>query len=278
MQSIKRKLKKLLQLIGYFLVKIGKPDSPFQRSTESRQRFLELASEASKIIYPEVDEYETYTGYKINNEWLEKLALHTQVVIKESKLCYAHGRVIYSALSEYLSKLNDEEKSSVTIVETGTARGFSAICMAKAFEDNNASGKIVTFDLISNEDEMYWNCIDDVDGSNSRLSLLDPWKKLVDNYLIFIEGNTRETLGKFSTGRVNFAFLDGAHTYEDVMYEFNQLKDKQIKGDMIVYDDYSPNIFPGIVKAVDHICEQHGYRRYNITSEGERAYVLATKE
>ena len=62
------------------------------------------------------------------------------------------------------------------------------------------------------------------------------------------------------------------------MYEFNQLKDKQIKGDMIVYDDYSPNIFPGIVKAVDHICEQHGYRRYNITSEGERAYVLATKE
>ena len=61
--------------------------------------------------------------------------------------------------------------------------------MAKAFEDNNASGKIVTFDLISNEDEMYWNCIDDVDGSNSRLSLLDPWKKLVDNYLIFIRSS-----------------------------------------------------------------------------------------
>ena len=51
-----------------------------------------------------------------------------------------------------------------------------------------------------------------------------------------------------------------------------------IKGDVIVYDDYSPNTFPGIVEAVDHICKDHGYKRHDISSEGERAYVIATKQ
>jgi len=277
MKAIKRKFKKLLQLIGYFLINLGRPDSPFLKTTGTKDQFMKLASEASNSNYPEVDDYESLTGYKIDNQWLEQLALHTQIVIKESKLCYAHGRIVYSALSTYLASLSADEKEGVTILETGTARGFSSLCMAKAFEDNGATGKIVTFDLISNEDTMFWNCIDDFDGPKSRLVLLEKWKHLVDKYLIFIEGNTRETLKTFSSGRINFAFLDGAHTYDDVIYEFNQIKDKQVQGDVIVYDDYSPSIFPGIVKAVDYICKNHGYTRHDISSEGERSYVIATK-
>jgi len=76
---------------------------------------------------------------------------------------------------------------------------------------------------------------------------------------------------------VNFAFLDGAHTYNDVMFEFSQIKDKQIKGDVIVYDDYSPNLFPGIVSAVDDICKTHNYKKEVLVSEENRAYVVATK-
>jgi len=278
MKTLKRRIKKILQVFGYFLVSKGKPDSPFNKTKGTKEGFLKLALDASLQEYKEVKDYEDLTGFKVDEAWLNELALHTQIVIKKSKLCYVHGRVIYSALSKYLSTLNEQDKQGLTVIETGTARGFSSLCMAKALQDNNSSGKVLTFDLISNQEKMFWNCIDDLEGKKTRLKLLDYWKDLVDKHLIFIEGDTRETLKSCSAGRVNFAFLDGAHTYKDVMFEFFQIKDKQIKGDVIVYDDYSPNIFPGIVEAVDHICKDHGYERHDISSEGERAYVIATKQ
>lgn len=278
MISFKRKFKKLLQLIGYFLINSGKPDSPFVRTEGTEDVFKKLSVEASHETYEEVKKYEDLSGSAIDKEWLKELALHTQIVIKRSKLCYAHGRVLYAALSRYLSSTNKTNEDGITIIETGTARGFSSLCMAKALSDHNRTGKILTFDLIPNDELMYWNCIDDLDGMKTRLDLLNPWKNLVDNFIIFIEGNTRETLKSISTGRVNFAFLDGAHTYDDVMFEFFQIKDKQLPGDVIVYDDYSLKLFPGIVKAVDYICSDFGYDRMDIISEEERIYVVATKK
>ena len=277
MTSFKRKIKKLIQLIGYFLISKGKPDSPFTKTKGTKEIFNSLASEASNQKYEDVDKYENLVGFKIDKDWVNELALHTQIVIKKSKLCYAHGRVLYSALSKYLSNLNEVDKTGITVIETGTARGFSSVCMAKAISDSNSNGKIITFDLISNEQLMYWNCIDDLEGMKSRQDLLSHWKNLVDKFIIFVEGNTRETLKSYSTGRVNFAFLDGAHTYEDVMFEFFQIKDKQLSGDIIVYDDYSIDLFPGIVKAVDKICKEYEYERKDIHAKDNRTYVIATK-
>ncbi len=278
-KSIKRKFKKLLQLIGYWLVDLGKPDSPFSKTNLSFDTYIRLAKEASNEKYDEIDSYEALLGFKVDKSWLDELALHTQIVIKDSKLCYAHGRVLYSSLSSYLTNLNQKNvDEEITILETGTARGYSAICMAKALKDNGFGGKILTFDLIPNEKKMFWNCIDDQDGAKTRLELLNPWKELLDEHIIFIEGDTRHTLKSCSLGRVNFAFLDGAHTYEDVMFEFFQIKDKQLEGDVIVYDDYSNNLFPGIVKAVDHICKEYKYERKDIFAADNRAYVIATKK
>ena len=48
------------------------------------------------------------------------------------------------------------EKKSVTILETGTARGFSALCMAKALEDSKKKGIILTFDILSHNKKSYW--------------------------------------------------------------------------------------------------------------------------
>ena len=56
--------------------------------------------------------------------------------------------------------------------------------------------------------------------------------------------------------RINFAFLDGAHSYEDVLFEFNIIEKHQEQGDVIVFDDYNEKLFPGIVKAVDKISEK----------------------
>ena len=254
-------------------------DYPFGRKPKaSLNHYLKLAEEASQIIYPEVDKFESQTGYTIQYDWFNKLALHTQIVVKESSLCYAHGRILYSTLSHYLEKHPPNDPyDSVTIWETGTARGFSALCMAKALADQKRSGVIITFDLLPNDKKMFWNCIDDLDGPKTRYQLLSPWKTLVDNFIIFQQGDTKIGLPRVKSGRINFAFLDGSHNYEDVLFEFRQIGDYQLSGDIIVFDDYTPNIFPGLVKAVDEICESHDYKRTDIKGNSERGYVIAIK-
>lgn len=244
-----------------------------QRATadEYRKRWRETAA----IQHPQVDAFEAECSYTIDPEWLGELALHTQVVIKRSALCWQHGRVLYSALRRYLSGRDDH---AVTIWETGTARGFSAICMARALADHQRAGRIVTFDIIPHRTEMFWNCIDDVDGPKTRSDLLQPWRDLVAEYVLFQQGDTRVELPKVTAERVNFAFLDGAHTYEDVQFEFEQIRDLQEPGDVIVYDDYTPEHFPGIVRAVDEICRAHRYEAKHLQAAEARGYVVAIKQ
>ena len=67
-----------------------------------------LAKSTFKKSYPEIDNFERECGYAIDQEWLNELALKTQIVIKNSELCFQHGRVLYSALSTYINNHLDD--------------------------------------------------------------------------------------------------------------------------------------------------------------------------
>jgi len=237
--------------------------------------YLQLADTTKKINYPEIELYENNSGYQIDKHWIDDLALHTQVVIKKSKICYAHGRILYSALSKYINE--NRKLNNVNILETGTARGFSSLCMAKALEDNNKEGTIITFDVLPHDTKMFWNCIDDHDGPKSRRELLYPWNELVERYIIFHQGDTRIEMKKIKTDRIHFAFLDGFHTFQDVYSEFDQIKNNQRSGDIIVFDDYTPHQYPGLVKAVDDICKNYNYKITKLQSSNNRGYLVGIK-
>ena len=242
-----------------------------------RDHYLSLYESAIVKVFEEIDEYELVTGCAIDRDWLNQLALQTQVVVKSSELCFAHGRILYSALSSYCR--TNPELSHIRVCETGTARGFSATCMAKALDDNSKNGLIVTYDNLPHDHKMYWNTVSDHDrGKITRAQLLDQWSILADNYIFFQQGDTRVQLSRHGMRRIHFAFLDGAHTYEDVMFEFLKIKDAQLSGDIIVFDDYTPRIFPGLVNAVDEICQKYSYRRRDLVASDARGYVIATKE
>ena len=149
--------------------------------------------------------------------------------------------------------------------------------MARALADQNRAGTIISFDILPHDIKMYWNCIDDHEGPKSREKLLLPWKELIDNSIIFHQGDTRLELPKVKAGRINFAFLDGAHTYKDVLFEFSHIREHQMPGDIIVYDDYTPAQFPGIVQAVDEICMKYNYNRTDLKTPSGRGYVIAIK-
>lgn len=250
----------------------GQPLISAPRAEESAYRALWDACRSES--FPVVDAFEAETGVAVDKAWLDALALRTQVVIKKSPICYQHGRLLYAALIQYV---RSSRSATINILETGTARGFSSVCMAKALKDSGAAGKIVTFDVLPHDAPIYWNCVADVEGAKSRSDLLVDYHDLLEAYIVFVQGDASLQLPKVQMPRVHFAFLDGAHRYSDVHREFATLKDKQLSGDVVFFDDYSTDGFPGVVSAVDEICEQYGYDKRVLEVTPERSYVIAKK-
>lgn len=252
-------------------------DYPLGKSQRAKPgAYLKIWEEAKSKDYPLISDFEKENGKAIDEQWFQELALSTQVVIKDSDICYQHGRLLYTALSKYILEHADE--SCINVLETGTARGFSSLCMAKALSDHNKFGKILTFDVLPHEIDMYWNCIADDKGPTSRAGLLSDYQELIDRYLVFIQGDTKKQLEQIKMPRVHFAFLDASHTYEYVLQEFDYVKNRQKKGDMIMFDDYTPNFFPEVVQAIDEICSRYDYTKQVITISEQRGYVVACKK
>lgn len=237
--------------------------------------YRKIWEQAKQIVYPIIDQYEHETGFAIDREWMDDLALLTQVVIKQSDICYQHGHLLYATLCRYITQ---HPNSSLNILETGTARGFSTLCMAKALQDKQQAGKIFTFDVLPHHTKMYWNCIADQLGPQTRAELLKNYQSLIDNYVLFHQGDTKTELKKIEIPRVHFAFLDGQHTYEYVMYEFDYVTQRQRPGDIIFFDDYTPDKFPGIVQAVNEIGDKYGYTKQIIQISAQRGYAITIKQ
>ena len=242
----------------------------------SRDKYLNLHTDAKKKIYKEIDVFEEKKGYKIDRAWFEDLALHTQVVIKNSELNYQHGRLLYSSLRNYLIT-SKNETNDVVILESGTARGFSSVCMAKALIDSNKDGKIFTIDILPHNKPILWNCIDDHEGPKTRKDLLSKWSNEIKK-IIFVQGHSRKRLPKMNLARINFAFIDAMHEEEDVLSEYRYVCQKQKAGDIIIFDDVTPNLFEGVYRAIKKVEEENLYKVERITLSDQRGYAVATKK
>ena len=279
------RLKKNIKLIYeriYYLPFIEKPlpRNPFGKNIQaSKTTYLELHKLALANNDYMVKKFEEKFRNKIDLEWWSNLALFTQVVIKPEELNFFHGRLLYSVLCDYIDKNNftDNPLKSISIFETGTARGFSSICMAKALNDKSCQGFITTIDCIPHNKEIYWNCISDHHGKISRSQLLEQWSDEISR-IIFIQGWTNLMLKRIGLNRINFAFLDAQHTKESVIEEFLFVSKRQKSGDIIVFDDVTENIFPGVCEAVNFIKNNYPYQVQEFKFTSLRGYAVATKK
>ena len=242
----------------------------------NKNMFLSLHKNAIEKSYIKVNQFEEKLGYIIDKKWFNDLSLITQTCIKNSELNFNHGRILYCLISKYIQDNLENNSKNITILETGTARGFSSLCMSKAINDSAISGRVITIDCISHNTKMFWGCISDFDGEKTRGELLSNWHEELSN-IIFIHGWTTETLNKIGLNRINFAFLDAQHTKNAVLEEFKYINKRQIKGDMIFFDDVTPNIFDGVCEAVKEISINYSYEIEYLPFDKNRGYALATK-
>jgi len=198
-------------------------------------------------------------------------------VIKPSKLLWLHGDLVYAVLRKRLDGL--EEDAPASVLETGTARGFAAVCLAKALGDAGRRGTVHTIDRLPHDRPIYWNSIADLDGPRTRAELLRPWEELVDRHVVFHQGDTRDVLARLALERVHLAFLDAQHSREAVAFELDWVGRRQQPGDVIVCDDYTPGQFPGVVEAVDAFAARTGSELQLFVGDREwgRCYAVLTR-
>lgn len=278
MKNLLNKIFKKIKIIyNYFRIELNiifniPYDFILKKPIANKEKYIEIFNKIKNFEYKEIDNFEKKCGYFIDKDWLDNLALHTQVVIKKSQINYQHGRVLYSLLMKYLSQNNDE----INVLETGTARGFSAICMSKAILDSNKKGKIFTIDIIPHDQKIWWNCLKDFDGKTSRKELLSEWFVYTKN-INFIRGRTHKVLKKIEFDRINFAFLDAAHNFKSVLNEFDYVSKKQISGDLIIFDDVTKNEFDEVFNFVKELENKKIYNISYIDSNSSRSYAVAKK-
>lgn len=239
-----------------------------------RATYLRLHDEAKACTFPDVDAIEKRLGFAVDRQWLDDLALNTQIVIKKSKLNYQHGRLVYAYLRDRCARL--APGSYVTVLETGTARGYATLCLARALADAQSPGHVVTVDLLPHNTRLYWNCIDDHDGQKTRQELLSGHGALLER-IVFVEGETGTHLAKLGLSRIAFAFLDAAHTFDDVMAEYAYVRDRQQAGDVIVFDDVTPGQFDGVVEALEAIGLEGAYTIEKLQVSDQRGYAIAVR-
>lgn len=223
-----------------------------------------------------ITDFEIKNKYSVNRKWLNKLALHTQVTIKKSEINYEHGKILYSSLSKYISAAKSNLKE-YTIFETGTAKGFSSICLSKALIDQNAKGKILSIDVVPHNIKRYWNVIDDSKGKKTREELLSNWQNECKN-IKFITGNISNIIKNLKLERINFAFIDSIHTPSQIKLEFRFIANKQKIGDIIILDDIDTSYDRYNLPRFRYLIEEFPNYNYEfIESFYPRCYAIAKK-
>lgn len=194
-------------------------------------------------------------------EFINQLALITQVTIKNSKIDYTHGFL----LACLLKRLKNQNPNiyDFRFFETGTARGFSAVVVSYFADELFEDYQVTTLDVLDHDTKRYWNSIGDAGGRRSRQELLDGYRELLPK-VVFLTTRITSFLKKNESRRFHLAFLDGQHTYRDVRREFNWVAKNQKIGDVILLDDVTAGQFDGICRFVRDAKRDSRYQEIRI--------------
>ena len=106
---------------------------------------------------------------------IENLAFETQIVVKRNQPNINHGFLIYTKLFNYIS--NHPNDDFLTILDIGTARGFSAIVAARTLDKKNLNGNIISLDVIPHSKKIFWKSILDGESGISRKEILSSYSE-----------------------------------------------------------------------------------------------------
>lgn len=245
----------------------GIPRAPVATDAFYRERFFETLESAENSTLA------TDSGPAVSMDFFNRLALSTQVTKKASPLNWQHGPTIYRHCLDLLSRLGSKE--TVFVLDIGSAAGYSAICLAKALEDAERAGVVISLDALAPNQPRFWNRIGDELGPRKRSEVLQEWRSLLERVL-FLQILSPVELPSLGLERIHFAFVDGDHSSETVAKELRFIRERQLAGDQIVLDDISIDSFPELTVLLE---SQEVRAAYDVKVFGSasRGYGLLTR-
>jgi len=142
----------------------------------------------------------------------------------------------------FLYKSAKKVKSQNAIIEIGSWKGRSTICLGRGLQDGN-KGKIYAIDphIGSSEHRKMFGKVDTFEEFKQNIS-----KAGVDRYVQPIRKTSKNAAENF-TKPIEFVFIDGAHEYKFVDFDFNAWFPKIIDGGLIAFHDSFLFIGPNLV-------------------------------
>ena len=201
---------------------------------------------------------------------LERLALQTQIVVKKSPPNYNHGFLIFAALASIVEKR--KEVNQFSIMDIGTARGFSALVCAMVLRKYSVPGTILSIDTIPHSEVRRWNCILDGENGISRKEIVRRFD--YSKNIVFLSGKSKNVFNNLHLDRINFAFVDGDHKWRSLKHEIDFIVERQMKNDVLLFDDYTPEYYPDVVRAVSTLASKYHIQTFG---NSHRGYALLTK-
>lgn len=178
-----------------------------------------------------------------NDEEFLKLSKSTPMYPENEELHsinYERGILLYALIAKY---------KPLNVLEIGTAKGYSTLCMAWAMHDNSIPGTIYTVDpALDTKFEIK------IDDEINVLTTTQLWEKIAPYEWISkikpLVGYSGEIMSKYNFPKMDFAYIDGHHVYEAVEHDFHAFLNVSSDDFRILFDDYA--LSDGVTKLIDN--------------------------
>lgn len=231
----------------------------------SREEYALAFARESQRTYPIIDAFEQSSGFALDQRRLLEAARVLACPIKRSEPHWQHGRVLYAAAREYLSRGTEP----VAILDIGSAKGFSALCLFWALREAGRDGWVTSVDVIDPQARERRNTVAEVDGLKTLAETLEPWPEAQS--IAFLQSTGIDWL-QAHPERVHIAFVDGKHTADVVRREGKLLTSRQQSGDLAIFDDVHIGDVSAAVTSL-----HHEYRLTYLQPLPNRAYAVGVR-
>jgi predicted O-methyltransferase YrrM len=219
-------------------------------------------------VYPVIDAFEARMGYALERDRLEASGRVLACPMKKHAPNWQHGRVLYAATRRYLDTSREPD---VSVLDVGTAKGFSALCLLWALTDAGRNGSVVSVDVIDPHGRVPRNTMADPAGRLTLTEILEPWPET--RAIRFVQSTGIDWLRR-SQDRVHVAFIDGTHTGQSVAIEGRLISARQAPGDLAIFDDVNK---AGIGAAVAGLEDVYTMERIDLKPGIARSYALGVR-
>lgn len=143
----------------------------------------------------------------------------------------------------YLYNLIKSNENISTVINIGTARGFSAVCAAKALSEAGRNGVVHTIDVVPSDEPHDWGANSESDpvlDMDQDISMRDFVERFHspdnDTKIKFYTGRSSEILADINV-TPDLVFHDGKHTYDVVKKDMELSKSLADQRLLQIHDD-----------------------------------------